>query len=301
MDKIITISNHSKEVYVNTVYDATMEGSDEVFKVRCETPIEVVHYPVRSYEPADLDISLEPDFNFLTVAQWGPRKNLENTIAWWVEEFKDDPVGLVIKTNLIKNSVVDRDVTEARLKNLLSRFPDRKCKIYLLHGYMSPEEMTALYQHPKIKCMVSLTHGEGFGLPLFEAAYNKIPIIAPAWSGHVDFLSAPRKVRKNKKTVKKIVQCFAPVKYDLNNVQPACVWEGVIQGDAKWCFPRADSYKKQLRNVYTNNARFQKMAVDLKTHIDKTFTPKGQHDKFAEAVNKAFGAALPALKIMSFD
>ena len=29
----------------------------------------------------------------------GPRKNMENAVKWWVEEFIDQKVGLVIKTN----------------------------------------------------------------------------------------------------------------------------------------------------------------------------------------------------------
>ena len=53
--------------------------------------------------------------------------------------------------------------------------------------------MANLYAHPKIKAYVSLTHGEGYGLPLFEAAYHGIPIIAPDWSGHLDFLYMPVK------------------------------------------------------------------------------------------------------------
>ena len=39
-------------------------------------------------------------------------------------------------------------------------------------GDMSEAEMTALYQHPKVKGMVSISHGEGFGLPLFEAGHR---------------------------------------------------------------------------------------------------------------------------------
>jgi len=199
MDKIITISNHSKETFSQTVYEAMNPTTKQPFKVKCQTPIDVAHYPVRSYEPASCELNLQHDFNFLLVSQWGIRKNLDNTIRWWVEEFKDEEVGLVIKTNMYKNSLVDRNHTQIKLQNILSNYTDRKCSVYLLHGYMTPEEMTALYQHDKIKCFATLTHGEGFGLPLFEAAYNGLPIIAPNWSGHVDFLFAERKIRKNKK------------------------------------------------------------------------------------------------------
>ena len=62
MDRIITISNHSKDVFLDTVYDATMQTTGEKVKVRCQTPIDVAHYPVRTYTPAPLNIDLEYDF-----------------------------------------------------------------------------------------------------------------------------------------------------------------------------------------------------------------------------------------------
>ena len=75
VDKIITISEHSKNIYANTSYEAKNEATGEIINdFRCQTPIEVVHYPVRDFEPADIDLALEHDFNFLTVAQISPRK-----------------------------------------------------------------------------------------------------------------------------------------------------------------------------------------------------------------------------------
>lgn len=287
MDKIITISNHSRNTFVDTVYEATPNSGGEPFLYKCETPVDVVHYPVRNYSAAPLDIKLDYDFNFLAVSQWGPRKNLENTIRWWIEEFKNDEVGLIVKTNLFKNSSIDRDVTIAKLRSVLREYEGRKCKVYLLHGYMTNEEMTALYTNPKIKCMVSLTHGEGFGLPLFEAAYNGVPIVAPNWSGHVDFLKAPKKVKKkNKKTTTKIVPCFATVDYELKPVMPESVWENVIDADSQWCYAKESSYKTRLREVYKDTNRFNGMAKTLKTHLKNTFTAESKYAEFCDAVHK---------------
>jgi hypothetical protein len=66
---------------------------------RVECPIDVIGYPIKEIESADLDLDLKHDFNFLTVGTWIPRKNLENTVKWFVEEFYDQEVGLVIKTS----------------------------------------------------------------------------------------------------------------------------------------------------------------------------------------------------------
>ena len=58
---------------------------------------------------------------------------------------------------------------------------------------MSEEEIHGLYTHEKIKCYITTTHGEGFGLPIFEAAYSGMPIVAPAFSRHLDFIYAIKK------------------------------------------------------------------------------------------------------------
>ena len=109
-----------------------------------------------------------------------------------------EDVGLILKTNLAKNCLLDRRTVTAKLENLLSNFPDRKCKVYLLHGYLKNDEMSALYQHDKVKALISLTHGEGFGLPMFEAAYYGLPIVATDWSGQKDFLYMPVVDKKGK-------------------------------------------------------------------------------------------------------
>ena len=123
------------------------------------------------------NFELENDFNFLIVSQMGPRKNMKNTLRWWVEEFVDQEVGLIVKTNFRGSSVMDREHTLAYLKKLLERYPERKCSVKLLHGDLSEGQMVSLYKHKKIKAFINITHGEGFGLPLFEAAQAALPII----------------------------------------------------------------------------------------------------------------------------
>ena len=289
MDRIITISNHSKNVYLETSYDARMSDSNEIFKVRCETPIDVVHYGVRSHKQEDVKIDLDYDFNFLAVAQWGPRKNLENTVRWWIEEFKDEEVGLVVKTNLYKTSIIDREHTLERMKRVISDYKDTKCKVYLIHGNMTAGELTGLYRHPKIKCMVSLTHGEGFGLPLFEAAYNELPVIAPDWSGHKDFLYAPKKHKKKGKTITKVKAHFGKVDYNIKPIQKEVVWKGVLQQDSSWCYAKKESYMSRLRDVYSNYNRYKNQSKSLKKSLVNNFSEKEKYSDFVHSVKSACG------------
>mgnify|MGYP005811828877 FL=1 len=283
VDKIITVSEHSKQVYENSSYQAQNKETGEVIQdFRCTTPIEVVHYPVRDFEPAKLDLNLDHNFNFLTVAQISPRKNMHNTIKWFVEEFKNDEVGLVVKCNIKCDSTQDRLETEKAITQLLNENKDRKCKVYLLHGSMTENEITALYQHSKIKSLVSLTHGEGFGLPIFEAAYNELPVVAPDWSGHVDFLYVPIKNKKTGKTKNKAH--FAKVEYTLQPIQEEAHWDGVLQKDSLWCYANEISYKKRLREVYKDYNRFKSQAKKLNKWIRKNFTKEVLYKKFVNSI-----------------
>ena len=279
MDKIIVVSNHSKQVYETTSAQAQNNQTGEVVEnYRCETPIEVVGYPVRNFDPSPIEgVELEHDFNFLTVAQWGPRKNLNNTIKWFIEEFRDTEVGLVVKTNIAKDCIIDRQMTTQRLGTMVKSFGERKCKIYLLHGTLTEEEMTWLYRHDKIKSLISISHGEGFGLPMFEAAYNGLPIITSVWSGHADFLYGPNKNGKMRPMV-------AKVGYSLGPVPPEAVWEGVVEKDSNWAYPVEAEYKKQLREVYKNHPRFQSTAKKLKKRIEKNFPAERLYKDFLGAI-----------------
>ena len=285
MDKVITISEHSKWGFDNTIYQGQNSQTGEPMTLACTTPVEIVHYPVKTYETLpELELNLDYDFNFLAVAQQGPRKNLENTIKWFVEENIDQKVGLVVKTFIKNGSIVDREHTEKMLLSLLSKYPERKCKVYLLHGDLTDAEMHSLYIHPQIKAMVSLTHGEGYGLPLFEAAYNGLPVIAPGWSGQCDFLYAPFQGSKKKKGGNKKHPYFAEVDYGMGPVTPSSVWEGVIVEDSQWCYPEEGSYKMRLRQVRKQHSKWQKKALILQEWILENFTSDKQYGKFADAV-----------------
>tara|TARA_R110002110_G_scaffold178719_14_gene383959 strand:- start:2356 stop:4419 length:2064 start_codon:yes stop_codon:yes gene_type:complete len=282
MDRVIVVSDHSKNVMLNSVYDAVNRETGQKKELVIETPVTTVHYPVRNFEKdKSFDIQLDHDFNYLLMAQWSPRKNIENTIKWFIEENIDQEVGLVIKTNTHANCKMDKEFTTLeRLKPLLKQYPDRKCKIYLLHGDMSPEELTAMYQHPKIKCMVSLTHGEGYGLPLFEAAYNGLPIIAPGWSGQCDFLYAPVAGPGGGK--KKLRALFGEVLFDMVPVQKEAIWPGVIEEGSMWCSPQEGSYKMQLRKVRNKHDKALSNAKILQEYIIEKFNEDDVYDKFVK-------------------
>ena len=256
----------------NTEYEAVNNATGEEFVYKADAGrIKYINYPAKTHEELpDIDLELPTKFNFLCASQFGLRKNIENTIKWFIEEFREDEdVGLVVKTNLAKNCYMDRVATQTKIKELINSCGDKKCRVYLLHGDMTDKEMHSLYKHEKINAFVSLAHGEGFGLTIFEAAYSGLPIVATGWSGQLDFLVDEKGKDK-----------FYNVSFDLSQVQEAAVWKGVVTADSMWAFPRDYSAKKKMREVYENYDN--KIVVD---GINERFAAEKMYAKFVEIFN----------------
>jgi hypothetical protein len=221
------------------------------------------------------------DFNFLCVAQWGPRKNIENTIKYFLNEFEGDDVGLVLKVSIKDGSTIDFYETKKKIKRLLQQCPDRKCSVHLLHGYMSKEELSSLYTHPQIKAIVNFGHGEGYGLPLFEAAAVGLPVITHDWGGQKDFLYAPKKDKSGKE---KIRPHFSKISFDLKPIQKEAVWDSVLQPESQWAFPHWRSCQIAMRQCFENYGLCAGQAKKLKSWVLDTFTEEKINDKFVNSV-----------------
>jgi len=290
VDKIIVVSAHSKKVMEDACFTASRPGEDlgapivEEFDYQITTPITAVGYPVRQYDTSiDLGLgkAITTSFNFLCVAQMGPRKNLPDTIKWFVEEFHDDDVGLIVKTNLAKNCEIDRRLVNDHLSGeILSQYPSRKCKVYLLHGDMTNEEMGSLYADEHVHAFVCLSHGEGFGLPFFEAAYSGIPVVTVDYSGQRDYL---RDENDNAH--------FYQVSYELAPVQPECVWEGVIESHSRWAFPTEMSSKEQMRLCYEDVIKNEGIAAkcgDYAHELRERYEETKMYEEFLRALDPQY-------------
>ena len=283
MDRIIVVSEHSKTSYVDTVHfgQDTTTGQEVKLQLSEDFDIRAVGYPVKTFdELPTLGLQTDTSFNFLCVAQMGPRKNLQNTVKWFFEEFHDEPeVGLILKTNVARNCLMDRNKIFRDLKlSLKTHYPEAKCKLYLLHGDMTDQEMHALYKDPAVNAFYMLSHGEGFGLPYFEAAYSGVPIIAPGWSGHMDFLCDEDGKEH-----------FYNTSYDIQPIPKEVVWDGVLIEDSMWANTREKSAKKMLRRCYndfTGEDKEQHIA-DCETYAEQLkvrFSPENMYEKFVAGV-----------------
>ena len=273
MDKVLVVSNHSKNSIVETTAQAQNQQTGETFPYKCTTPVEVVWENTQRSEPQKIsNFKLDYDKNFLMVSQLGPRKNFENSICWFIEEFIDQEVGLVVKTNFKNNSIVDFAQVENHLKTLIKRYENPKCKVYLLHGDLTPGQMTWLYCNPKIASLINISHGEGFGLPMFEAAREGLPIITVGWSGQLDFLNHNGK------------DYFQSVEYTLRPVQPQAVWKGVIEKESMWAFADQGSYKMTLRKTLKNIDKAKQQAEELQKFVLDKFSNEKLYELFCKSI-----------------
>ena len=289
VDKVFVTSNFSKKGFLNSidkyskVFDPNTLSNLDSLKQQMEEKIFVLNYPVKEYELEDLHLDFKTDYNFLLVAQWSARKNIEQTVECFLEEFKnDESVGLIIKTNLARNCVADRLLCEEKIRYFKNEKPDSKCKIYFMHGTMTENEMHSLYHHPKIKAMINFGHGEGYGLPLFEAAYCGLPVITHDFGGQTDFLYAPKKNKNGKTTMR---PHFSKVAYDVRPVDSSAVWNKIIEPDSEWAYPNFSACKIAMRESIKNYGVLKGEAKRLKKWILKEFTKEKQYERF---VNLAF-------------
>ena len=207
MNLTLTSSEHSKKVFLDTVMQKVDQRSNQLIgEAKVEKPIEVL------FEGADTEIykvldkvdsfselnSIKEKFAYLFVGHWingdlgEDRKNVGLLIKMFFEIFKNkkDKPALILKTSQMGSSYIDRDDILKKIKIIKKSVnSDDLPNIYLIHGEFTDVEMNELYNHPKIKAMVNLTKGEGYGRPLLEFSLTKKPIITTNWSGHTDFLN----------------------------------------------------------------------------------------------------------------
>jgi glycosyltransferase involved in cell wall biosynthesis len=132
--------------------------------------------------------------------------------------------------------------------------------------------MTSIYTNPKVKAIVNIAHGEGFGLPLYEAAREGLPVVTIGWGGQVDFLTDNGK------------KYFQDVKFKLDHVQDGAVWDGVIQKESQWAYAEQGSYKMTLRKTYKTWHKAKETAEKLKDIINEKFSNEVLYKRFCDAI-----------------
>jgi hypothetical protein len=262
MNLTLVSSEHAKRVFMDNKFEQRHPQTNQVVgMLQVQKPIEVL------YEGAHLDIykaidwpqetetfselnDIPEDFCYLTVGHWmngdvgEDRKNIGLTIKAFYETFKNkaNKPALVLKVSQGGCSYMDRDSILHKIHQIRQSVNSKDLpKVYLIHGEFSDSEINLLYNHPKIKAMISLTKGEGFGRPLLEFSLTKKPIIATNWSGHTDFLDAEHTTLLGG---------------ELTPTHPTTYVDGIILAEGKWFSVNTQEVGFYLTDMFTNYNKY---------------------------------------------
>jgi len=290
MDMIITTSHHSKEGFVKTVYDKIDDKTKQKQgELKLEKPIQVLFegLDLNVYKKTDINhlhdtvldelSDIKEDFCYLFTGHWlkgdlgQDRKDVGMLIKTFCESFKrkseQNRPALILKTSHATFSIIDRDEITKKVQQIIAPYGDRVPNIYLLHGDLTDEEMNSLYNHPKVKAMVSFTKGEGFGRPLLEFGITGKPVIVSDWSGHTDFL-----------------KYGIMLPGELTQVHKSASDDFILR-DSKWFTVNYSYASKILQDVVSNYKKYLETSRKQPHYVKTTFSLDQMSDKFCEIVD----------------
>jgi glycosyltransferase involved in cell wall biosynthesis len=306
MNLTLVSSEHAKKVFEQSAFEQRDQQSGQIVRqVKLEKPIEVLFEGVDTsiYEKIDavndsevwdvLD-SIEEEFNFLYVGHWlqgelgQDRKDTGMLVKTFLETFKGKKTkpGLIMKTSSATYSIMDREEIIDKINRIREVVGDENLpNIYLLHGELTDNEVNELYNHPKVKAHVTFTKGEGYGRPLIEASISQKPVIAPNWSGHVDFLDA---------------EMSTLLPGEVKQIHPSAVVQNMLIPESGWFTVDYKVASETLTDVYKNYKKYldgaKRQAYRSRTEFNLDKMAEKLNGIIEEKVPKQVQLKLPTLK-----
>jgi glycosyltransferase involved in cell wall biosynthesis len=309
MNLNLVSSEHAKKVFESSAFEQRdrSQGDRVVGTIKLEKPVEVL------FEGADTNIyqkidaiagdsevndvlnSIDEDFNFLFVGHWlqgemgQDRKDVGMLIKTFLETFrgKSKKPGLILKTSSATYSIMDRDEMLDKIQKIRVHVGDDGTlpNIYLLHGELEDGEINELYNHPKVKAHVSFTKGEGYGRPLLEASISQKPVIAPNYSGHIDFLDAEMSIL---------------LPGQINQIHSSAVVQNMLIPESGWFTVDYKKAAETLEDVYKNYNKYLDGAKRQSYRSRTEFSLDKMGEKLIELIDnkipKPVQLKLPQLK-----
>ena len=288
MNLVITSSEFAKKTFELMDYEIKNQQGQTQGRLKLTTPIEVLFEGANTniYKvidtPCSLDIQIKEDFAYLFVGHWmqgefgEDRKNVGLLIKAFYETFKNKSKkpALILKASGGVSSYMDRDELLKKIEIIKKTVVANSLpNIYLLHGEFTDEEMNELYNHSKVKAMVSLTKGEGFGRPLLEFSLVKKPIMTTNWSAHTEFLSKEFTTLMNG---------------ELKNLHPSVLNDWFIK-EAQWFNVNPMEVNHYLKDIFENYKKYQNNA-NRQAYKSKT---EFSWDKMKEKLDTILTSRIP--------
>jgi glycosyltransferase involved in cell wall biosynthesis len=238
-----------------------------------------VYKPVKS----TFDLSnIKEEFAYLFVGHWmeghmgEDRKNVGLLVKAFYETFKNKSKkpALILKTSTVGSSYLDRDRILKRVKQIKDSCKSNNLpNVYLLHGEFTDIEINEIYNHSKVKAMVNLTKGEGFGRPLLEFSLVNKPIITTNWSGHIDYLNS---------------EFTTLLQGTMTKIHPSAA-NNMLLAEAEWFSVDTGHVGHYLKDVFEN---YKKYAENAKRQGFQSRS-KFSYEKMKEKLDALFTLKIP--------
>ena len=298
MDLIIVPSEFTKEVLASSRWQKKNPQTQEIVEeIKLEVPIEVlfegfnskIYKRVTKILPSiakELD-KIPEEFCFLASGHWlkgnfgHDRKDMGMLIKTFLETFKNKEIqpALVLKVAGGSFSKIDEEWIRNRIEDVKKmvqvpkEFPEDKLpNIYLLYGALTDEEVNHLHNHPKIKAMVSFSHGEGYGRPLLEFSVTGKPILASKWSGHLDFLSAGNAIL---------------LRGNLEKIDASAAWDHILLAESEWFRVDYEYAAVKMGMVFEHPGQFIEMGRRQLKNVNN-FTLEKMTEKFDSLIKNYY-------------
>ena len=291
MDLNLVSSEHSKKVFHSSAFEKKNQMGQTVEKIELKKPLEVLFEGAdlnkyfKSDELKDFDVyddisTIKEDFCYLFVGHWlqgdfnEDRKNVGYMIKAFLEVFKNkkSKPALILKTSQGATSIIDRDKILRKIESIRKTVSGKDIpNVYFIHGDLEDEDINCMYNHPKVKAMVSLTKGEGFGRPLLEFSVVGKPIIASGWSGHLDFLNP---------------EFSGLVGGILQNVHPSAHAPNMLLTEAQWFKPDDNQVGHAFVDIYENYKDYAEKAKRLAYKNKQNFSFEKMTEVLGELLTK---------------
>ena len=288
MDLILGSSKHTIDVLKNSKFEKKDKNTNQSLgniewngdsKIIFEGADTEIYKPV----PSTFDLSnVKESFAYLFVGHWmqgdlgEDRKNVGLLIKAFFETFKNKSKkpALILKTSQVGSSYMDRNALIEKIQMIKSTCKSKNLpNVYLLHGEFTNKEMNEIYNHSKVKAMVNLTKGEGFGRPLLEFSLTNKPVLTTNWSGHIDYLNP---------------EFTTLLQGSLKKVHPSAA-NNMLMQEAEWFNVDTIHVGHYLKDIFENYKKYKDLAKRQGYYSRTNFS----FEKMKEVLGKALEEKIP--------
>lgn len=200
--------------------------------------------------PHETALAIDPgDFVVYSVFEWQERKGPADVLAVYLEAFRDvrDTV-LLIKTNPGAAKAAEQALAAARTR------VRSDARVTIRAEAWCDAQLEALRRRGDV--YLSMHRGEGWCYPLFDAASHGTPVVATAFGGPLDYLTA---------------DTAQLVRYDLVPVRQSYLY---YHPTMRWAQPDLPGAVAALRHIYGNRTEARGRAAIAAEHIKRTYSPE---------------------------